>query len=164
MHSLNYCVHIFPTRGDSQRLKKQPTSHLEFLLRVLRSTLHAPRVRVKIPRVGAFIKPSKQTKSSQALVSLSLTDATFSKEPRRDSHQEQDGDEALITEIPDHVDLSVGSVPLPLPAVVRILLGPGGAGLIIPVGIVRGEGIHLFLICFENKLAATLGVVWNQWN
>ena len=72
-----------------------------------------------------------------------LTDATLSQNPRGQAHEEQSHDGHLVSQIADHVDLSVGSASLPLAAIVGIFLGGGGASAGSAVGIVRGEGIHL---------------------
>ena len=82
--------------------------------------------------------------SRQRIKCLFLTDATLSQNPRGQAHEEQGHHGHLVSQITDHVNLSVGSASLPLAAIVGIFLGGGGASA--AVGVVRGEGIHLVCV------------------
>lgn len=78
-----------------------------------------------------------------------LTDATLSQNPGGQAHEEESHDGHLISQVTDHVDLSVGAVSLPLAAIVGILLGGGSARRSAgsAVRVVRGEGIHPVCLC-----------------
>ena len=95
---------------------------------------------------GQSVGSQRHTSKRHVLCLFFLTDATLSQNPRGQAHEEEGHNGHLVSQVTDHVNLSVGSASLPLAAIVGIFLGGGGASAGSAVGIVRGEGIHL--VCF----------------